>query len=518
MPAKYWEVSSSGSFDGVPWTSDTKYVSPSVVSASLAGSHEPPVCLGCNYYSNTSVGVYTGGGGGGGFGCLPSDPNCVVTTRCDNTVDILTGANSVHCFGINGHGDRVAGTDTISHSLWPYLDPNTNWWWVTDSKYLDISATGLTPGDGSQGSSTATFTELQISSVNYFNDFGTDQSKYNCCYGYAVSGTGSGTSYTAANEFTAAASGPVSSIDLGVGYFSGTNSFYAAIYSDNAGLPGTMLARWDGLSSKLEAGQCCGVVNISGISGLNLSAGVSYFMVLGPSDFNSATSLQWNHNSQNAVGQDLYSTDGGQTWNSNGQTTLGAFDILQQPEGITIAANQFTPAETGNVSQIDVAVAHVSGDNSFYAAVYTSDNGLPGTQLARWDGLTSNQGYKNCCGLISINTSGLNVIAGQDYFLVVGPESLNSNTVGQWNINTTGASAATAFSLDGGLTWNSRGINALGAFDVLSGSNVMFSNLGAGSEVYDCCVAYQISGGSNAPTSMQSKAGAKAPAVLRKPK
>lgn len=516
-PERYWDVSSSGSYGGVPWTSDTKYVSSTPLLPTPSDFHEPPVCLGCNYYSNSSVGVFTGGPGG--FSCLPSDPNCVVTTRCDNKVYSLTGADSVHCFGINGMGHKVDGTDTITHSWWPILDPNTNWWWVRDSSYLDLSASGLTPGDGSQGSSTATFNDLKITSVDYFTDLGTDQSTYNCCGGWPVFGAGSGTSFTSASEFTAAASGPVSNIDLGVGYIAGTNSFYAALYTDNAGQPGFLLAEWDGLSSKLEAGQCCGVVNISDITGLNLSEGASYFLVLGPSDFNSTTQLQWNANTQNVVGLELYSEDGGQTWNSNGQTALGAFDILQRPEGITIAANQFSPQANGSVSQIDVSVGYVSGENSFYAALYTSDNGLPGTQLVRWDDLSSSQIYNNCCGLISITgISGLNLMAGQNYFLVIGPENLNSTTVGQWNVNSVKASGVAAFSLDGGLTWNSRGVNALGAFDVLASDVTLFSDLGSGDQVYACCMAYQVSGGTNAPTSMLSKAGAKAPAGLRKPK
>ncbi len=35
------------------------------------------------------------------------------------------------------------------------------------------------------------------------------------------------------------------------------------------------------------------------------------------------------------MGLDLYSTDGGATWNSNGEQPLGAFDILGAPQPTT---------------------------------------------------------------------------------------------------------------------------------------------------------------------------------------
>jgi len=169
--------------------------------------------------------------------------------------------------------------------------------------------------------------------TTFFNDLNSDPNNvYQCCTGWTVSGTGTiGTSFTAANLFTALASGDVSQIDLGVGYVTGTNSFYAAIYTDNGGLPGTQMWREDNLSSSQPFGGCCGLITITGISGLTLAAGQQYFMVLGPENLSDTTWEAWNFNSTNANGLDLYSTDGGQTWNSNGQQPLGAFDILGGP-------------------------------------------------------------------------------------------------------------------------------------------------------------------------------------------
>ena len=164
----------------------------------------------------------------------------------------------------------------------------------------------------------------------FYTDLGSGSNVYQCCDGWTVSGTGTvGTSFTAANLFTSLLSGSVNQIDLGVGYVTGVNSFYAAVFTDNGGLPGTQLWRQDNLSSSTNFGSCCGLVTITGISGLNLTAGSQYFVVLGPETLNSTVWEAWNWNSQGVNGLDLYSTDGGNSWNSNGTgNPIGAFDIL----------------------------------------------------------------------------------------------------------------------------------------------------------------------------------------------
>ncbi|MGB8885886.1 MAG: choice-of-anchor R domain-containing protein [Candidatus Korobacteraceae bacterium] len=164
----------------------------------------------------------------------------------------------------------------------------------------------------------------------FFTDLGPQGNVYNCCSGWTVSGSGTvGESFTAANLFTSLLTGSVSQIDLGVGFVTGVNSFYASVWTDNGGLPGTELGQWNNLSSGTTFGQCCGLVTISNITGLSLTAGTQYFVVLGPTTLGSTTWEAWNLNNQNVNGLDLYSTNGGQSWNSNGTgNALGAFDVL----------------------------------------------------------------------------------------------------------------------------------------------------------------------------------------------
>jgi len=166
--------------------------------------------------------------------------------------------------------------------------------------------------------------------TTFFTDLGPMGNVYQEGTGWTVSGTGTiGISFTAANLFTSMASGSVSEIQLGVGYAGGTNAFYAAVFTDNNGLPGTQLYRIDNLSSSQDFGGCCGLVTISGITGLDLTAGQQYFVVLGPESLNSTVFEAWNWNNQGVNGLDLYSTNGGTTWDSNGTgNPIGALDII----------------------------------------------------------------------------------------------------------------------------------------------------------------------------------------------
>ena len=168
-----------------------------------------------------------------------------------------------------------------------------------------------------------------------YSNLGTGTNVYNCCTGWTITGTGSiGTSFTAANEFQVTAGGNVGQIDVGVGFVEGANSFFVQIDADNNGQPGAILATFSGLSSSTNFGSCCGLVTISGISGLNLNTGTNYWMVIGPTTTSATTWEAWNF-SNSATGIDEYAETGcangssqGCVWNSNGVQPQGAFDIL----------------------------------------------------------------------------------------------------------------------------------------------------------------------------------------------
>ena len=172
-----------------------------------------------------------------------------------------------------------------------------------------------------------------------FSDLAPCSSPYDTTFAWAVSGSGpccSSGSFTSADLFTVAGSGSeaVGQIDLAVG--TGTavlNTFYASIWTDDSGSPGSELpgAYWSGSTTSYYP-DCCSLFSITGISGVTLTGGQQYFLVLGPLNVTDNSLIFWYENTQGITGDEQYSNNGGTTWSDNGTRTLGAFDVRGVPE------------------------------------------------------------------------------------------------------------------------------------------------------------------------------------------
>lgn len=143
-------------------------------------------------------------------------------------------------------------------------------------------------------------------------------------------------SLSQAQLFTVSGSGSiaVSQIDLAIGNSYGPNTFEASIWTNSGNSPGTQVAgaEWS-LSTNNHFGVCCDLVSVTGISGVTLTGGQQYFMIVGPLDRSINSENDWQFNSQNVTGLDLYSVDGGANWISSESTSLlSAFDVLSTPE------------------------------------------------------------------------------------------------------------------------------------------------------------------------------------------
>jgi hypothetical protein len=174
-----------------------------------------------------------------------------------------------------------------------------------------------------------------------FSDLGTGFDVYATGPGFNVAGSEGGTasSATEANLFTVSGSGSeaVSQIDLGASsfYLGALGTFYAAIWTDSGGVPGSQVAGayWS-QTTYTVFGNCCNLVSIAGISGVTLTGGQQYFMILGPVSLSDSSMVAWNENSQGVTGLAIYSTDGGGTWTNGGvePIPIGAFDVIGTPE------------------------------------------------------------------------------------------------------------------------------------------------------------------------------------------
>jgi len=194
-------------------------------------------------------------------------------------------------------------------------------------------------------------------------------------------------------------------------------------------------------------------------------------------------------------------------------TGLGSPRDLPVSTSSWTQANEFISGATGSVSQIDIGIGIVSGTNSFYAALYSVSGGEPATLIEQWSDLSSSTTFGQCCGLVSITgITGVSLTAGTSYFLVLGPTNLSSSTLDMWNLNSTGATETVLYANNGcengtgnNCSWNSRGTQTLGAFDVIGSTGpsgegklppqaTFFSDLGTGTNVYQCCAGWQVAG------------------------
>jgi hypothetical protein len=151
-----------------------------------------------------------------------------------------------------------------------------------------------------------------------------------------------------ADLFTVAGSGTdtVSEIDVAAGPAQGgpTSTFYASIWTDESGAPGTQVAGAYWTFSNTTAPGA--LVSITGISGVSLIGAADYFMVLGPLNPTEDGLLGWYGNNQGYFGDLQSSSSGGATWHDIGSPGLpfssGAFDVLGSsianiPEPSTLA-------------------------------------------------------------------------------------------------------------------------------------------------------------------------------------
>ena len=171
---------------------------------------------------------------------------------------------------------------------------------------------------------------ISANASTLFTDLGTGSNVYDPNNGSTVKGSGSGgNSITQARPFTVSGSGDflVTQIDLGVVTQTGAADFTASLWTSASGLPGTELGSWN-LPINVHLGSCCGLATQTGITGVTLTGGTQYFMVVGPQSLSDNSFNQWQWNTQGAVATQLGSLNGGATWINDSVGPNLAFDVL----------------------------------------------------------------------------------------------------------------------------------------------------------------------------------------------
>lgn len=110
--------------------------------------------------------------------------------------------------------------------------------------------------------------------------------------------------------------------------------------------------------------------------------------------------------------------------------------------------DQFTSAETGEISLIRIAMGLVTGTNQFTLNLYADNGGVLGGLLGTWVVNDEMGSFGSANPVIDIAVSGPTLTAGDQYWLIA---SVLDDTWAAWNLNVTGAT--------GPHYWNNNGVD-----------------------------------------------------------
>jgi hypothetical protein len=134
--------------------------------------------------------------------------------------------------------------------------------------------------------------------VTIFDNIGTTYPKgtYWCCEGASITGPNASPflpEYWLAVAFTPTADHIVTQLEVAIGLFRGKDELFLSLYNDVGGLPGAAVKTW--LMRGLPTfGTCCAVDTKSDGTGIPVTAGTQYWIVVGTTGDNSDTFADWN--------------------------------------------------------------------------------------------------------------------------------------------------------------------------------------------------------------------------------
>lgn len=137
--------------------------------------------------------------------------------------------------------------------------------------------------------------------------------------------------------FSVTADHTMTKLQVALLYASGTQRADIALYTDNAGVPGTAIKTWK--VQNLTNSVCCDVVTVRAPNGIKLHAGSSYWVVVRADDLGPDTVLRWANNTTDethghAFAQYCSSDHGGTGCGSDNDQWVGFFTAPYPAYGV----------------------------------------------------------------------------------------------------------------------------------------------------------------------------------------
>jgi hypothetical protein len=132
----------------------------------------------------------------------------------------------------------------------------------------------------------------------------------------------------------------------------------------------------------------------------------------------------------------------------------------------------FTPSATEGLSQVDIALSAVTGNDLVVVTLNADSAGLPGGVLETWN-VSGLPAFGTCCVLQTLLPAvPLTLTFGTTYWLVATPGA--TDTSAGWNVNNTGSTGPRAIQFSPGGEFSIFGANDdRGAFDVIGTAAVV---------------------------------------------
>ena len=140
---------------------------------------------------------------------------------------------------------------------------------------------------------------------------------YWCCEGYNVMGANSGAGVQwMGGAFTPAADHTLTRVEVAVGYSGqGQNGVVISVNDDNGGVPGKSLKKWS-VSGLPVFGTCCTIVVKTDNTGIALTGGKQYWIVLSTNSGETNTVDGWNVSDADQIDQANLASWDGSTWHT----------------------------------------------------------------------------------------------------------------------------------------------------------------------------------------------------------